>query len=781
MNVKDSKIHSTKSDLVGMKKKVQKLTASEVAEAALLGDLALGLQVVGWLITVGAALQWVSVVPFALIYVRNRLRALVMSAVSVIMLSFLLGGVTLIFQVYLAASIGYVVGKAYMNKKKGLYVVVFSVFYGALPVAILGDLLLYVFTNARALTLKQFEVGWVGLGRFISLIGKGVQYIGQIMGYHKGSTNGGLASFGSIFNSSGYSISKFGISLTSPAKWVIIHWWFVFPLSLIVSIMLMAMVMNIFSKPIVKRVIKDFSQPNKSMLALSAEVGIGENEADESKVIRPVPLSLNEVTFFYEGQKSPALFKVSLEVNDCELIGLIGRNGSGKSTLGKVIAGVKPMLGQVIRSGEVGLGKKFGTSMVFQRPESQILGSQVEDDIVWGLSEEEVDKIDIDFMLQRVGLSGFRKRETSKLSGGELQRLAFAACLARSPSLIISDESTALLDASGRRDVMNLIAAIKSENVTVVHITHISDDLNYLDRYIQLSNGQVISEGKGLELPTATNGATSLKGSTLVVSAPQLTVQDNKNQSLPNDDGMYEVSHAHSINNQIGEKILSARNIGHVHGAKSPWEKRALIDINFDIFESDGLLVVGKNGSGKTTLAMILAGLLVPSEGEIVWYENGEKTDTVSAALVFQHARLQLINKTVYDNLMPYDKSASQADISEVLQVVDLDPGYFINREISTLSGGELRRVAIASVLIDKPKLIVLDEPLAGLDVEAARKVSSSISALREKGTATVVVSHDLEYAQALGIKVLELEDGAVFNWHDVKDLYDSVSIRDER
>ena len=166
---------------------------------------------------------------------------------------------------------------------------------------------------------------------------------------------------------------------------------------------------------------------------------------------------------------------------------------------------------------------------------------------------------------------------------------------------------------------------------------------------------------------------------------------------------------------------------------------------------------------------------------EIVWYENGEKTDTVSAALVFQHARLQLINKTVYDNLMPYDKSASQADISEALQVVDLDPGYFINREISTLSGGELRRVAVASVLIDKPKLIVLDEPLAGLDVEAARKVSSSISALREKGTATVVVSHDLEYAQALGIKVLELEDGAVFNWHDVKDLDDSVSIRDER
>ena len=176
------------------------------------------------------------------------------------------------------------------------------------------------------------------------------------------------------------------------------------------------------------------------------------------------------MSFRYPGAAADALHEVSLEVAANEFVAVIGPNGSGKSTLARVLAGRRPTAGEVVRPGPTGLGAVGGTAIVFQRPELQVLGVRVRDDVVWGVAEPQ--RVDVAALLDRVGLESLADRETSTLSGGELQRLAVAAALAR-PQLLISDESTAMVDAAGRQQLVALLRSlVADDHISVVHVTH---------------------------------------------------------------------------------------------------------------------------------------------------------------------------------------------------------------------------------------------------------------------------------------------------------------------
>ena len=187
--------------------------------------------------------------------------------------------------------------------------------------------------------------------------------------------------------------------------------------------------------------------------------------------LAPVPVELDQVSYQYPGSNAWAIAEVSLSVQPRSFLAVVGPNGSGKSTLVRLVAGrLSPTLGTVRRSGDPGLGVPGGTSMVFQRPESQVLGVRARDDVVWGLPASP--RPDVGALLSRVGLAGFEERETSGLSGGELQRLAIAACLARQPRLLISDEATAMIDGPGRVEVVALLESLAAAGITVIHVTH---------------------------------------------------------------------------------------------------------------------------------------------------------------------------------------------------------------------------------------------------------------------------------------------------------------------
>src|SRR5262249_54092862 len=149
---------------------------------------------------------------------------------------------------------------------------------------------------------------------------------------------------------------------------------------------------------------------------------------DDGSPVAPLPVALQAVAYRYPGADADALHDVSLEVERNELVAVVGRNGSGKSTLARVLAGRPTTAGAVRRPGSPGPGAPHGTAVVFQRPELQVLGVRVRDDVGWGLPAAA--RVDVDGLLDRVGLRAFADRETSTLSGGELQRLAVAAALA---------------------------------------------------------------------------------------------------------------------------------------------------------------------------------------------------------------------------------------------------------------------------------------------------------------------------------------------------------------
>jgi energy-coupling factor transporter ATP-binding protein EcfA2 len=410
---------------------------------------------------------------------------------------------------------------------------------------------------------------------------------------------------------------------------------------------------------------------------------------------------------------------VSLEVAGGDFVVLAGPNGSGKSTIARLLAGLQPTDGVVVRPGAAGLGRAGGTAAIFQRPESQVLGVRVKDDLVWGLPASV--PVDVAGLLGRVGLVGMAERETSTLSGGELQRLAIAAALARAPKLVISDESTSMLDTEGQRAVIGLLGELSRSGVAVVHVTHRASEGEAASRVIDLGAAESTPDGAdaGHALPSWSAGS----------------------------DGWTPLD-------------LVLRGVGHVYGARTPWAHRALEGVELEIRAGEGVVVAGANGSGKTTLAWVLAGLVVPSEGEALVGGTPASTRIGQVGLGFQHARLQLLRPTVLADVA-YGSDLHNA--ATALREVGLDPDQVGGRRVDELSGGEQRRVALAGILARAPVAVVLDEPLAGLDEETRGALEEVLARLRdERGIATVVVAHDLEAAGNLGDRLVILAGGRV-------------------
>ena len=201
--------------------------------------------------------------------------------------------------------------------------------------------------------------------------------------------------------------------------------------------------------------------------------------------VDPVPVALRDVRFRYPGADHDALGPVSLSVEVGEHLAITGANGSGKTTLMLLLSGRTPTAGVIERPGGVGLGHLGGTAVVLQHPESQVLGTRVADDVVWGLPPGT--EIDVAQLLTEVGLEGLEDRDTGGLSGGELQRLAVAGALAREPALLVADEVTSMVDQQGREGLMSVLSGLtKRRRMSLVHITHYNDEADSADRIINL-------------------------------------------------------------------------------------------------------------------------------------------------------------------------------------------------------------------------------------------------------------------------------------------------------
>ncbi len=707
----------------------RRLRPGEIAEAAVLADVSVALCLLGWLLPLSGVFLAAAVTPMAVVAVRNRPRAVLAGGIAGTTLAFLIAGGGLAINMGGCAIVGTLIGAAWRRRWGPARTVCAALILLWPPLSAISVALMALFGSLRKLTLDQLVNTWSGISRTLKDLGFG----------------------------------RVGTAIDPLVHDAVAHWWVTVPIVLFVATGASTFISRLLAWPVLRRLeaagiavgpaagpgptvgsdaplAAPSASPSPSppsgyrrRFPLARQRG---NRAPQPAAVGPVPVALAHVSHQYPGAGQPALLDVSLSVRPGEFVAVVGPNGSGKSTLARIIAGQVPTSGTVSRPGSVGRGQPGGTSVIFQRPESQVLGVRVRDDVVWGLPPDRA--VDVEGLLRRVGLADFADRETSTLSGGELQRLAVAAALARRPALLISDESTAMVDVEGRRLLVELFARLAAEEgMAVVHVTHRAEEAARAGHALILDRGRLLER-----------------------RAPPRPVMARR--AVP-------------PHRRAGPVVLELRGVGHVYSSRSPWSHRALTGVDLRIRRGEGVLVVGRNGSGKSTLAWILAGLLSPTEGEACLFDRPLDTCVGQVALSFQHARLQLLRATVRADVMAAS-SVDEDTADAALRLVDLDPAEFAERPIDQLSGGQQRRVALAGLLAHRPDVVVLDEPFAGLDERSRAVLTSLLANLRdEHGLTVVIVSHDMEGADLLANRMVVLDRGRIVSDGSIEGFEDAV------
>ncbi|MGW0327641.1 ABC transporter ATP-binding protein [Nocardia sp. NPDC003183] len=442
----------------------------------------------------------------------------------------------------------------------------------------------------------------------------------------------------------------------------------------------------------------------------------------DDRPVGPLPVSLHGVGYRYEGTNVDALADIDLTIRPGEFVAVVGHNGSGKSTLTRVLAGRPPTTGAVDRPGSAGLGALGGTALVLQRPESQTLGVSVADDVVWGLSAESAAEVDVDALLAEVGLADMGARETATLSGGQQQRLAVAAALARRPALLIADEATSMIDPDGRRELVALLAELPRRHGTaVVLVTHHEADATAADRVIHLADGRMVDH---------------------LASWPH-PARDQRRRPM-------------------GASVLELADVRHTYNRGTPWEAPALHGVDLSVRKGEALLIVGGNGSGKSTLAWIIAGLIAPSSGRCELRGTAVDKQVGGVALAFQHSRLQLQKQTVGAEIADWGgRATGSGAVGQALDAVGLDR-RLAARSVEELSGGQAKRVVLAAMVASRPQVVVLDEPLAGLDPQGRAEIVELLARLRDSGLTLIIISHDVAEMAMVCDRTVHLDDGVV-------------------
>jgi energy-coupling factor transporter ATP-binding protein EcfA2 len=650
-----------------------------MAQASVMAALSAATAIVAVVVPFAAGLSLLGTVPMGLLAYRYRFRVLVAATIAGSLIAFLVAGMGGMMTVVECAYIGGLVGLVKRRNRGTPTVIVVGVCAGvAFGAVSIGAL--RVLARLRNLIFESMTANVNGLARALSHL----PYMQPVSERMKDGFPRLLAYWPWLIGGA----SALGILIVT-----LIGWW------------------------ALSRVLTRLSKvSNLHKLDTAADTG----------VIAPLPVRLHDVTFRYPNADHDALGPVTLGVEPGEHVAITGVNGSGKTTLMLVLAGQPTASGTVERPGGVGLGRVGGTAVIMQHPESQVLGSRVADDVVWGLPPGQ--SIDVDKLLEEVGLDGLAERDTGGLSGGELQRLAVAAALAREPSLLIADEVTSMVDQPGRAALLRLLAGLRERHrMALVHITHYNNEADSAERIVNLTGTGASDNTEMVELaapPTATP----------------------------------------SVDARSAVAVIEVDGVGHEYASGTPWATTALRDVSFDVHEGDGLLIHGGNGSGKSTLAWIMAGLTMPTTGSCL-LDGRPASDQVGAvAMSFQAARLQLLRGRVDREVAsaagfsPHDAGAVVA----ALATVGLDASL-ATRRIDQLSGGQMRRVVLAGLLARSPRALILDEPLAGVDAASQRGLVRLLEDLRRRtGLTVIVISHDFAGLEDLCPRTLHLQDGVV-------------------
>lgn len=539
-------------------------------------------------------------------------------------------------------------------------------------------------------------------------------------------------------------------------------------------------------------------------------------------------ITCENLKFSYPGQEGNALNGISFTVARGEFLSLIGHNGSGKSTLARLINGLLEaddgkisVLGMDVSDAKNLAEIRKHVGIVFQNPDNQTVASIVEDDIAFGpenigVEREEIGRR-IEWALSAVGMEDYRTATPSRLSGGQKQRIAIAGVLAVKPDVLILDESTAMLDPKGRREIINVVTRLnKEEGITIILITHFMEEALLADRTIVLNKGEIVLEGTpeqifengealetyNLSLPRISGLCNSLRAAGMEISnllkpeelADEI-VRNFRNKGITQAESSMPVF---KIPDSAHEWDIDVKNLSFTYSKKSPFAAKALKGINLHIDDGEFFGIIGHTGSGKSTLVQHLNALIKLPQAEKHYRKPKVKKGIIpqpepsvtigkfnladkktnfkflraSVGMVFQYPEYQLFAETVFADvafgLKNFNKKISDAEVEAAvkssLEIVGLNYEEIKDKSPFDLSGGQKRRVAIAGVIVTKPHILILDEPAAGLDPKGKKEIMELLHILHREWCKTVIiVSHDMDEVAENCTRAAVISDGKVF------------------
>jgi energy-coupling factor transporter ATP-binding protein EcfA2 len=511
-------------------------------------------------------------------------------------------------------------------------------------------------------------------------------------------------------------------------------------------------------------------------------------------------ISIENLSFAYSGTDRPVFRDISLEIGEGEFVLVTGPSGGGKSSLGRCLNGLIPhfyggkICGRVLVDGMDTLKhstKELATKVgfVFQDPENQLVSLDVEREIAFGLENlafpRDLIAKRVEESLDTLGIAHLRYRQLSELSGGEKQKVAIASVLALHPGILVLDEPTSELDPKGAEEVLSVITRLNDElGLTVILIEHRLDRvLQYADRLLVLSEGRVVVDGEvrdvmtnhypelsriGVGVPPVIRLIQGLRERGVRIDRVPLTVKEGRAIIREIFENLPPVPGTGGGNGQeITRPLVEVRRLGYTY----PNGLSALRNINLKVGEAEFITIMGRNASGKTTLAKHFNRLLLPTKGSIRVGGLDTREATVAemarkVGFVFQNPNDHLFADTVYDEIAFTLKnlSSSRGEIelgtAEMLKRFEL--GEYRNQYPRSLSGGEKQRVALASVLVTKPKVLILDEPTRGMDYRLKSELMRFLEEYRAEGNTVILITHDVEIVAEYADRVILLSEGRV-------------------
>ena len=502
-------------------------------------------------------------------------------------------------------------------------------------------------------------------------------------------------------------------------------------------------------------------------------------------------ISFNQFTFQYDAQAEATLKDISFDIAKGEKVLILGPSGSGKSTLAQCLNGIIPNIHKGQAQGQVRIDgqdifkqsiydKSQLVSTVLQDPDGQFIGLTVAEDLAFALENDCADQSEmkdkVALWAERLDLTSLLNHRPQDLSGGQKQRVSLAGVLIDESPILLFDEPLANLDPKSGQETIDLIDKIHKEvGATTIIIEHRLEDVLYrpVDRILLVNEGELLFNGSPDELLSSKllleNG---IREPLYVTVLRQLGFDTRDAQNLSQLDAL-DLSDLVLPDRVLKDKRdSSSDSILKVEGLSVSYgDNPAIIeDLSFSLKKGERLAIVGKNGAGKSTLAKALCGF-VPSQGKLTYKGLDISQDSIAErseriGFVLQNPNQMISQTMIFDEvalglrLRGIEEAEVEERVHEVLKTCGLYS--FRNWPISALSFGQKKRVTIASILVLKPEIIILDEPTAGQDYKTYTDIMNFLDSLQKQGHTIVMITHDMQLMLEYSDRCLVVVEGKI-------------------